>query len=217
MPELRLQKVIYKDHGRPQTSGKSSLNEILSYRSDRNYRDIVGETKVKYSSPEADRKKNGQAKEMNIYLYKNFNKLIHNFYLKTEEAQKTKKMETRIKDKYMNHPYQQELNSAKTKKLLIETKKGNIYAPPITKMTQSKSPSSVRVNLSPIERIPVEEEFKIHEKKRPKTGEKRSFGEEKFMSKEMQLMQTILKGSKLKKSPTQKELNTIKGGYIEKK
>jgi len=179
VPSLGLQKVLLNDMTTPQhVSGKPSINEIFGYKSERVAGDQNLEFLAQFNSSEPERRyKTGSSNnEMNVYLYKNFNKFIQNFYVKNDQAQKQKALESKIKEKYLNHPYQKELNQAKPKKLFVATKPNSLSQ---AKLNHPKTPTYIRPNnLSPMERVVIDDEFKRLEKKRPKTGNKRIISEE---------------------------------------
>ena len=146
-------------------------NDAVGFRSERAVPNQSSESQSQFHSLEPERKKGASASETNFYLYKNFNKFIQNFYVKNEQATQQKFVEEKIKEKYMNHPYQKEQLQPKAKKLQLPKKATSAT---LKKIPQAKTPTLLRAQ-APIqmERATLGDEIKIIENKRPKSGLKR--------------------------------------------
>jgi len=218
VPSLGLQRVLLNDMTTPQhVSGKPSINEILGYKSERIAGDPNLEFLAQFNSSEPERRyKMGSPNEMNVYLYKNFNKFIQNFYVKNDQAQKQKALESKIKEKFSNHPYQRELTQPKSKKLFLATKPNSLSQ---TKLNHPKTPTYILPNnLSPMERVVIDDEFKRLEKKRPKTGNKRIISEEEELYTSNAIIQSNYKTTaKYGKHYHMKDTDLIRGGSSLKK
>jgi len=179
VPSLGLHNVVVKDTPTSQhTSNKVSINEGLGYRSERVTGDAGFDFLTQYNSSEPERHKGmgSGSNEMNVYLYKNFNKFIQNFYVKNEQANKNRALENKIKEKFSNNPYQKELLASKAKKVLVTKKPTPTPSTSSTlpRQTYSKTPTFLKgTNLSPNERYTYDEDIKKIESRRPKTGSKR--------------------------------------------
>lgn len=146
-------------HGKSHVSPKPHVNEGLGFRSERVLTDQELEFISHFNSSEPERKhKVTSPSEKNFYLYKNFNKFIQNFYVKNEQAMQQKAIDDKIKEKYMNHPYQNETSQAKAKKLLLAKKPNSIVngkttnllkSPSRTKLTGASPPHTKLTGVSP--------------------------------------------------------------------
>ena len=225
VPSLGLHNVAMKETPTAQhISGKMSLNEALGYRSERVNGDTALDFLTQYNSSEPERHNkgisSGSANDMNVYLYKNFNKFIQNFYVKNEQASKNKALENRIKEKFSNNPYQKELLAAKTKKVLVTKKTPTpSTASTIPRQTYSKTPTFTKgTNLSPNERYAYDEDIKKIESRRPKTGSKRPTEEipVEFIRK-MNPAVNLRISEKLVKPFNVKDLDSLKGSFSVKR
>ena len=160
-----------KDVASPNIKNKPNPNE--GYQSERVIADQNPKLNAQYNSTDAEKKsKVATPGETNFYLYKNFNKFIQNFYVRSEQAMHQKAVEDKLKEKYQKHPYQKDISDIKIKKIVPAKKSGSTtYSQPI----QPKTPSyAKKSDLSPMARNNFSELFNKLEQKRPKTASKRA-------------------------------------------
>jgi len=223
VPSLGLHNVVKDTPTAQHVAGKMSLNEGLGYRSERVAGDTGFDFLTQYNSSEPERHKGmgSGSNDMNVYLYKNFNKFIQNFYVKNEQANKNRALENRIKEKFSNNPYQKELLASKTKKVLVTKKPIPTPSTASTipsRQTYSKTPTFTKgSNLSPNERYAYDEDIKKIESRRPKTGSKRPIEEVpvEFIRKTNPVNLRI--SEKLVKPFNVKDLDSLKGSFSVKK
>lgn len=154
---------------------KSKPNPNEGYQSERVIPDQNPKFNAQYNSTDAEKKNKVAAPgETNFYLYKNFNKFIQNFYVRSEQALHQKAVEDKLKEKYQKHPYQKDTSEIKAKKIVPAKKSGSTtytsqpVQPPKTPNYAKKS------DMSPLARNHYSELFSKLEQKRPKTASKRA-------------------------------------------